>query len=209
MATRGSTVALLAVLAVVFAGLASYFVTDSGLTCPGVCLAVVAGILLTCSRRLRQRQRDGGSDRRVCVLVLGDIGRSPRMQYHALSLSKHGYQVTFVGFLDSKPYQDVLSEEKIRIVAISEVKGVQAGPKLLTYVTKTIVQSVQILHVLLSMELQAHILMQNPPGLPGVAVAWVVCVLRGSTFIIDWHNYGYTIMALSLGASHPVVRLAK
>ncbi|MED6258439.1 hypothetical protein ATANTOWER_007457 [Ataeniobius toweri] len=50
---------------------------------------------------------------------------------------------------------------------------------------------------------------QNPPGLPGVAVAWVVCVLRGSTFIIDWHNYGYTIMALSLGASHPVVRLAK
>ncbi|MEQ2178714.1 hypothetical protein GOODEAATRI_016990, partial [Goodea atripinnis] len=39
--------------------------------------------------------------------------------------------------------------------------------------------------------------------------AWVVCVLRGSTFIIDWHNYGYTIMALSLGASHPVVRLAK
>ncbi|MEQ2192572.1 hypothetical protein XENOCAPTIV_013826, partial [Xenoophorus captivus] len=60
----------------------------------------------------------------------------------------------------SKPHQDVLSEEKIRIVAISEVKGVQAGPKLLTYVTKTIVQSVQILHVLLSMELQAHILMQ-------------------------------------------------
>ncbi|XP_047212803.1 chitobiosyldiphosphodolichol beta-mannosyltransferase-like isoform X2 [Girardinichthys multiradiatus] len=207
MATRGSTVALLAVLAVVFAGLPSYFVTDSGLTCPGVCLAVVAGILLTCLRRLRQR--DGGSDRRVCVLVLGDIGRSPRMQYHALSLSKHGYQVTFVGFLDSKPHQDVLSEEKIRIVAISEVKGVQAGPKLLTYVTKTIVQSAQILHVLLSMELQAHILMQNPPGLPGVAVAWVVCVLRGSTFIIDWHNYGYTIMALSLGASHPVVRLAK
>ncbi|KAK5600768.1 hypothetical protein CRENBAI_010432 [Crenichthys baileyi] len=160
-----------------------------------------------CLRRLRQR--DGGSDRRVCVLVLGDIGRSPRMQYHALSLSKHGYQVTFVGFLDSKPHQDVLSEEKIQIVAISEVKGVQAGPKLLTYVTKTIVQSVQILHVLLSMELQAHILMQNPPGLPGVAVAWVVCILRGSTFIIDWHNYGYTIMALSLGASHPVVRLAK
>ncbi|XP_014878975.1 chitobiosyldiphosphodolichol beta-mannosyltransferase isoform X2 [Poecilia latipinna] len=207
MVPYGSTVALLSVFSVVFAVFVSCFVADSGVTGPGVCLAVAAGILSMCWRRLRQR--DAGSDRRVCVLVLGDIGRSPRMQYHALSLSKHGYQVTFVGFLDSKPHQDVLKEEKIRIVGISEVKGLRAGPKLLTYVTKTVVQSVQLLHVLLSLELQAHILMQNPPGLPGIAVAWLVCVLRGSTFIIDWHNYGYTIMALSLGASHPLVRLAK
>ncbi|KAM4716621.1 chitobiosyldiphosphodolichol beta-mannosyltransferase isoform 2-T2 [Anableps anableps] len=207
MAPRGSTVAQFSLFSVFFAAFVWCFVTDSGVTSPGVCLAVVAGILSMCLRRLRQL--DAGSDRRVCVLVLGDIGRSPRMQYHALSLSKHGYQVTFVGFLDSKPHQDVLTEEKIRIVAISEVKGVQAGPKLLTYVTKTLAQSVQLLHVLLSMELQAHILMQNPPGLPGIAVAWLVCVLRGSTFIIDWHNYGYTIMTLSLGASHPVVRLAR
>ena len=50
---------------------------------------------------------------------------------------------------------------------------------------------------------------QNPPGLPSIAVAWLVCVLRGSSLIIDWHNYGYTIMALSHGLRHPVVRLAK
>lgn len=50
---------------------------------------------------------------------------------------------------------------------------------------------------------------QNPPGLPGMAVAWLVCVLRGSRFVVDWHNYGFTIMALSLGAAHPLVRLAK
>lgn len=50
---------------------------------------------------------------------------------------------------------------------------------------------------------------QNPPGLPTIAVAWFVCVLRGSRLVIDWHNYGYTIMALSLGETHPVVRLAK
>ncbi|XP_017260924.2 chitobiosyldiphosphodolichol beta-mannosyltransferase, partial [Kryptolebias marmoratus] len=145
----------------------------------------------------------------VCVLVLGDIGRSPRMQYHALSLSRHGFLVTFVGFLDTKPHQDVLNQDNIRIVSISEVKGVQAGPKLLTYVTKTVVQSLQLLHVLLTTELQAHILLQNPPGLPGIAVAWLVSVLRGSGFIIDWHNYGFSIMALSLGPTHPVVRLAK
>ncbi|XP_015236891.1 PREDICTED: chitobiosyldiphosphodolichol beta-mannosyltransferase [Cyprinodon variegatus] len=207
MATCGSTVALLAGFAAFLAVAAWCFSASSGVSCPGVCLAAAAGLLSMFLRRLRLR--DAASERRVCVLVLGDIGRSPRMQYHALSLSKHGYQVTFVGFLDSKPHQDVLSEDKIRIVPISEVKGVRAGPRLLAYLTKTLLQSLQLLWVLLSLEPQAHILMQNPPGLPGIAVAWLVCVLRGSELIIDWHNYGYTIMALSLGASHPLVRLAK
>ncbi|XP_042249361.1 chitobiosyldiphosphodolichol beta-mannosyltransferase-like [Thunnus maccoyii] len=50
---------------------------------------------------------------------------------------------------------------------------------------------------------------QNPPGLPGIAVSWLVCVLHGSRFVIDGHNYGYTIMSLSHGSTHPVVRLAK
>ncbi|XP_026217654.1 chitobiosyldiphosphodolichol beta-mannosyltransferase [Anabas testudineus] len=184
------------------------YLTGSDITCPVAC---VTGLIVLVSSLLlwRLRQRDDGTGRRVCVLVLGDIGRSPRMQYHALSLSKHGYNVTFVGFLDTKPHQDVLRQEKIKIVPIAEVKGVRVGPKILTYVTKVIVQFLQLLHVLLRMELQSHILMQNPPGLPSMAVAWLVCVLRGSRFIIDWHNYGYTIMALSHGQRHPVVRLAK
>lgn len=50
---------------------------------------------------------------------------------------------------------------------------------------------------------------QNPPGLPGIAVAWLVCTLRGSRLIIDWHNYGYTIMALSHGQEHLLVQMAK
>lgn len=35
---------------------------------------------------------------RVQVLVLGDIGRSPRMQYHALSIAKHGGIVDLIGY---------------------------------------------------------------------------------------------------------------
>lgn len=34
----------------------------------------------------------------VQVLVLGDIGRSPRMQYHAMSIAKHGGRVDLVGY---------------------------------------------------------------------------------------------------------------
>lgn len=32
------------------------------------------------------------------ILVLGDIGRSPRMQYHALSIAKHGGSVQIIGY---------------------------------------------------------------------------------------------------------------
>jgi beta-1,4-mannosyltransferase len=34
----------------------------------------------------------------VQILVLGDIGRSPRMQYHATSIAKHGGYVQLVGY---------------------------------------------------------------------------------------------------------------
>jgi beta-1,4-mannosyltransferase len=32
------------------------------------------------------------------VVVLGDIGRSPRMQYHAISIAKHGAKVILIGY---------------------------------------------------------------------------------------------------------------
>jgi len=34
-------------------------------------------------------------------------------------------------------------------------------------------------------------------------------VIHGTTFVLDWHNYGYSIMALTLGEEHPLVRLSK
>ncbi|XP_072298792.1 chitobiosyldiphosphodolichol beta-mannosyltransferase [Eucyclogobius newberryi] len=204
MAPRGSSAALCSGLALGLALFLSFSPFPAALTWTAACAAVVCGLLVLCLRR-----GDDRSPRRACVLVLGDIGRSPRMQYHALSLSKHGFNVTFVGFVESKPHPDVLREGNIKIRAISEVRGITVGPKLLAYVTKVSAQCLQLLFVLLSMDLQAFILMQNPPGLPGIAVAWLVGVVRGSRLIIDWHNYGYSIMALSHGERHLVVRAAQ
>ena len=45
---------------------------------------------------LKWRGEDGKG--RVAVIVLGDLGRSPRMQYHALSLCRESYEVEFVGY---------------------------------------------------------------------------------------------------------------
>ncbi|XP_060757127.1 chitobiosyldiphosphodolichol beta-mannosyltransferase isoform X2 [Neoarius graeffei] len=155
------------------------------------------------------KSRDELAQLNVCVLVLGDVGRSPRMQYHALSLSKHGYNVTFIGFLGTKPHQDVLEDDRIDILPIFEHKGLPFGPKILKYVTKVISQSLQLLYVLMKLDDQAYILLQNPPGLPSIAVTWLASRLMGALFVIDWHNYGYSIMALSHGEKHPIVMVAK
>ena len=38
------------------------------------------------------------SETAIQVLALGDIGRSPRMQYHALSIAKKGTHVNMIGY---------------------------------------------------------------------------------------------------------------
>lgn len=107
------------------------------------------------------------------------------------------------------------------------------GPKILRYITKVISQSLQLFYVLMKLDDQAFILLQvfytsdvmshdvfsvalrprflsqNPPGLPSIVVTWLASRLIGAQFVIDWHNYGYSIMALSHGEKHPIVRVAK
>lgn len=52
----------------------------------------------TCRSDVRFK-KDGNPIRtRVQILVLGDIGRSPRIQYHALSIAKHGGLVDLIGY---------------------------------------------------------------------------------------------------------------
>ncbi|NWW02351.1 ALG1 mannosyltransferase, partial [Oreocharis arfaki] len=171
---------------------------------PAVTGAVAALLFL-----LLWRRRAGGAGR-VCVAVLGDLGRSPRMQYHALALARHGREVALLGYLQNWPHRDVLHSENIRLVPVAELRGLRVGPKLFQYVLKVLVQSVQLLYTLLRIEQPSYILLQqNPPGLPSIAVAWVAGLFWGSKLIIDWHNYGYTIMSLSHGRNHPLVLIAK
>lgn len=51
--------------------------------------------------------------------------------------------------------------------------------------------------------------MQIPPSIPTLLVAKAVCFLRGTHLIIDWHNFGDSILALRLGRSHLLVRISR
>lgn len=48
------------------------------------------------------------------------------------------------------------------------------------------------------MRKQEFILVQNPPSLPVLHTVCLVKLIRRSKLIIDFHNYGHTILQLSL-----------
>lgn len=59
-----------------------------------------SALLILCLPIRYTPPKDGKS--RVAVLVLGDIGRSPRMQYHALSIARKGGLVELIGYDGTK-----------------------------------------------------------------------------------------------------------
>ncbi|KAM7332995.1 hypothetical protein ACRRTK_006315 [Alexandromys fortis] len=189
-------------------------------------LALLLPVLLLCAWK---RGRQAGASAHVVVVVLGDVGRSPRMQYHALSLAQSGFSVTLLGFysldrcslvsasslcqppftIHSKPRHELLQSDRIQIVKLTELPSLGAGPRVLQYGVKVLFQAVYLLWKLMCTDPAAYIFLQNPPGLPAIAVCWLVGCMCGSRLVIDWHNYGYSIMGLVHGPRHPIVLLAK
>lgn len=74
---------------------------------------------------------------------------------------------------------------------------------------KTIWQTFNLLWVLFTKHISSYILIQNPPAIPTIPICWFYSVIVSSKFIIDWHNYAHTLMALSLKDDHLLVKLAK
>lgn len=63
--------------------------------------ALTAVILLLPSQYVPPQSSTGQAEKEkptVQILVLGDIGRSPRMQYHALSIARKGGKVVIIGY---------------------------------------------------------------------------------------------------------------
>lgn len=54
------------------------------------------------------------------VLVLGDIGRSPRMKNHSISLTKHGYKVQHVGYSGSAPARALKDNKNVALYHICD-----------------------------------------------------------------------------------------
>lgn len=42
------------------------------------------------------------------------------------------------------------------------------------------------------------VLVQNPPSIPVLSTVWLASRLKGFKFIVDFHNYGFTILKMGV-----------
>ena len=158
----------------------------------------------------------GGVDR-VAVVVLGDLGRSPRMQYHALSLVEQAEkEVYIVAYAGTKPHASLMHNKRVHIHYLATLADalwflpLSMLPKPIVMALKALHQLAVLLWALIFIVPAVdHVLLQTPPCIPTFAVCKLACLAKRSELVIDWHNFGYTLLALSLSQGHFLVRLAE
>ncbi|XP_066913901.1 chitobiosyldiphosphodolichol beta-mannosyltransferase-like [Clytia hemisphaerica] len=174
--------------------------TISSLQCAFALLFIICLIF-----RLRKDEKN------VCVIVLGDIGRSPRMQYHAKSLILEGYQVGFIGYSGTSSINFLQNNENVTFKYLQQWPKHTHLPGSLNYILKAAFISVQLFLVLFfKKSFPAFYLIQNPPTIPSLMIVSAISCLRGAIMITDWHNYGYTILSMNVKSEkHFLVKFAK
>ena len=171
----------------------------------------------------------------VAVVVQGDLGRSPRMQFHAASLCSDDRvkTVSVVGLEGESCYEqlekfarngsnDGLQPKLKKCLMSPQTFGKiylrRAGERsrfLFAALSpiRAFIQALQlfwILAVVVEGPLDV-ILVQNPPSIPTLAICVLVSRLRGARFVVDWHNLGFSVLAMRFGgnAQHWMCRAAR
>ena len=135
------------------------------------------------------------------------------MQYHARSLADAGAEVDLVGYVDNDLFQGVEGHPRIRVHGLRRASSSEAARR--NHVLFVLHSIVRVAHdtfqlvwtLLFRLGRPDTVFVQNPPSIPTLLVAFAVARLRAARFVIDWHNYGYSMVALRLGERHPAVTL--
>nr|XP_015641554.1 UDP-glycosyltransferase TURAN isoform X1 [Oryza sativa Japonica Group]XP_015641556.1 UDP-glycosyltransferase TURAN isoform X1 [Oryza sativa Japonica Group] len=154
---------------------------------------------------------EAGRRRRAAAVVLGDIGRSPRMQYHSLSLANQGgMEVDIVAnggsdphlLLRENPLIHIHEMKSVQLTGISKISGA------LSMLLKAAIQFIILIwYLCFKIPRPDVFIVQNPPSVPTLAAVKLASGLRGAKSIVDWHNFGYTLLGLSHGRSHIIVKI--
>ena len=138
----------------------------------------------------------------AAILVLGDLNRSPRMLNHSKAISEvmnEIDEVSLIGFKGSDLRSDIANDNKIRVYYIPEkinnyLKKLPRIFFLISAIIRIILQVFYLFYILLTIPHFKFLILQNPPGIPAIYICSIVCFIRRSIFVLDWHNYGYTIL---------------
>ena len=143
----------------------------------------------------------------VIVAVLGDLGRSPRMQYHAQSLLEGGHTVSLIGYEgeDLVPALQRYTGDRLHVIRV-RVPAPEVLRKILPiYLLWRIFSLTLWLSWAFFVSVKRKpsvdcLVLQNPPAAPLLVVAYVYCRTMGFLhckrpgLVIDWHNLGYSML---------------
>jgi beta-1,4-mannosyltransferase len=133
------------------------------------------------------------------------------MQYHAASLADAGSDVDLIGLEGTEVIPAVASNPRIRVHRLPDrgfagrAKG-GVGRFVFGSALRGARQGLGLLMTLLRIPRPDTILVQNPPAIPTLFVAWLASRVRGARFVIDWHNLSHTIAAVRVGERHRAVK---
>jgi len=147
------------------------------------------------------------------VIALADLGRCARMQYHAHALATCGVDVHLVGFEGTPLPRTICESPRIRVHRLAPATARFRQSSGLGYsgpaTGDAMRVAVRLWRCLRGLPQPDLVLVQNPPAFPTLQVSWSTLRRRGTRFVIDWHNLGYSLLQQRLGRWHPAVRIAR
>lgn len=150
---------------------------------------------------------------RVAIVVLGEIAQCPRMQLHARSLAEKGALVDVISYAGPLTPAWLRSHPRIRLWPLPAPGWARRhdAPRMVftVYSLARIARVSWTLFWTLAARTPSPdiVLLQTPPSIPALPLSLLAARFRGALTVIDWHNYGYTILGLHLGSQHWAVRL--
>jgi beta-1,4-mannosyltransferase len=133
------------------------------------------------------------------------------MQYHAASLAAAGGEVDLIGLEGAPPVPAVATHPRIRCHRLPDRSfsgRSRGGVRRFVWGSafRALGQATRLFGTLMRIPKPDVILVQNPPAIPALFIAWLASRLRGARFVIDWHNLSHTIAAVKVGDHHRAVR---
>eukprot|EP01069_Polyplicarium_translucidae_P004383 Polyplicarium_translucidae@DN2569_c0_g1_i2.p2 len=116
-------------------------------------------------------------------------------------------QVFIIGYDDSPPRPQVTNDPRIEVVPMHLPFFVESSRPLLLSLgafgffffasLKVFFAAISLLRALTAIPDLRLVLVQSPPAFPTLPVAHLVARLRSAEFVVDWHNYGYSLLRLA------------
>ena len=161
----------------------------------------------------------------VAVLAAGDLGRSPRMQYHAISLAEmlrdDAGHVRLIGLEGERCAETLYASPNVSVEPVADStsststststptpNAKRRGP--VSRILRAATNGTRLLlRLVLASPPPDVVLVQNPPTIPTLVCALAAKWIHGSRVVIDWHNLAFSMPLPLPHLTRPVARLVE